>query len=115
MLVVDVMSAIVGFRPAERLLDLADNEMLLQLSGDAPVLARLPSYLNDPAFAGMFDANPFHDPSRPVMRQAPALDRVVVRRPPPNGADTLSPSELLKALKQAPPATDEDTAPSGPD
>ncbi|PKP83324.1 MAG: hypothetical protein CVT79_00495 [Alphaproteobacteria bacterium HGW-Alphaproteobacteria-18] len=115
MLAADAMSAIVGFRPAERLLDLADNEMLLQLSGDAPVLARLPSYLNDPAFAGMFDANPFHDPSRPVMRQAPALDRIVVRRPPPNGADTLSPSELLKALKQAPPATDEDTAPSGPD
>jgi len=108
MLAAESMAAIVGFRPAERLLDLADHEMLLQLSGDAPVLARLPSYLTDPAFAGMYDANPFHDPARPVMRPAPPVERVVVRRPAGQGeSETLSPSDLLKVLKDAPetPAT----------
>ena len=106
MLAAESMAAIVGFRPADRLLDLADNEMLLQLSGDAPVLARLPSYLTDPAFAGTFDANPFHDPNRPVMRPSPGLSRVVVRRPPAQTPpDALTPSELVKALK-TPPAPD---------
>lgn len=108
MLAAESMAAIVGFRPAERLLDLADHEMLLQLSGDAPVLARLPSYLTDPAFTGMYDANPFHDPARPVMRPAPPVERVVVRRPAGQGeSETLSPSDLLKVLKDAPetPAT----------
>ena len=110
MLAAESMASIVGFRPAERLLDLADHEMLLQLSGDAPVLARLPSYLTDPAFVGMYDANPFHDPSRPVMRPAPPVERVVVRRPAGQGdAETLSPSGLLKVLKETPdtpPASD---------
>lgn len=102
MLAAESMAAIVGFRPAERLLDLADHEMLLQLSGDAPVLARLPSYLTDPAFTGMYDANPFHDPARPVMRPAPPVERVVVRRPAGQGeSETLSPSDLLKVLKDA--------------
>lgn len=103
MLAAESMAAIVGFRPAERLLDLADHEMLLQLSGDAPVLARLPSYLTDPAFAGMYDANPFHDPARPVMRPAPAVARVMVRRPAGQGeTETLSPAGLLKVLKDPP-------------
>lgn len=107
MLAAEAMSAIVGFRPAERLLDLLDHEMLLQLSGDAPVLARLPSYLTDPAFAGMFDPNPFHDPNRPVMRPAPLVTRVVVRRPASgNGTTALSPSELLKSLNDRPAADD---------
>lgn len=103
MLAAESMAAIVGFRPAERLLDLADHEMLLQLSGDAPVLARLPSYLTDPAFDGMYDANPFHDPARPVMRPPPAVERVVVRRPAGQGEpETLSPAGLLKILKDPP-------------
>ncbi len=68
MLAAESMGAIVGFRPAERLLDLSDREMLLQLSGDAPVVARLPDYRTDEAFDSMADTNPFHDPERPVIR-----------------------------------------------
>lgn len=111
MLAAESMAAIVGFRPADRLLDLTDNEMLLQLSGDAPVIARLPDYRNDPAFTGMYDANPFHDPSRPVMRPAP-VQRVVVRWPPPSGSaagsgpasgsSAVSPADLLKKLTEDP-------------
>lgn len=114
MLAADAMAAIVGFRPAERLLDLSDQEMLLQLSGDAPVLARLPSYLTDPAFAGMYDANPFHDPSRPVMRPSPPLSRVVVRRSAGgSGTDVLSPAELLKTLKETAGDGKTDRSPAG--
>lgn len=116
MLAAESMSAIIGFRPAERLLDLSDHEMLLQLSGDAPVLARLPNYLTDPAFKGMYDPSPFHDPDRPVVRPESSLDRIVVRRssslsaaveaaaePPRQKA----PDELLKSLRRKPaePAT----------
>ena len=111
MLAAESMAAIVGFRPADRLLDLTDNEMLLQLSGDAPVIARLPDYRNDPAFTGMYDANPCHDPSRPVMRPAP-VQRVVVRWPPPrgsaagsgpaSGSSAVSPADLLKKLTEDP-------------
>lgn len=116
MLAAESMAAIVGFRPADRLLDLADNEMLLQLSGDAPVLARLPNYLTDPAFAGMFDANPFHDPSRPVVRATSPVERVMVRRPAASEkkAAPLSPADLLKSLQEPPPAVADGSADADP-
>jgi hypothetical protein len=38
--------------------------MMLQISGDSPIAARRPDYRTDPVFAGQFDQNPFHDPSR---------------------------------------------------
>lgn len=98
MLAAETMAGIVGFHPAERLMDLDNSEMLLQLSGDAPVVARLPNYLNDPAFDGQYDPNPFHDPTRPVMK--PVVKRVVVRQPPPaDEALPMLPSDLLKKLK----------------
>ena len=34
--------------------------MLLQIAGDEAVIAQLPNYLTDPAFAGKADKNPFH-------------------------------------------------------
>lgn len=52
------MSDLVGFLTPEAVLDLERGEMLLQIAGDEAVVARLPNYLTDPAFAGMADANP---------------------------------------------------------
>ncbi len=57
-----------GFELPERVLDLRPDEMVLQLAGDEAVIARVPNYLTDPLFAGLFDPNPYYDPSRPIMR-----------------------------------------------
>lgn len=61
------MSELVGFGTAGGLLDLKDDEMLLQIAGDEGVYARLPNYRADPAFAGLFDENPFYGQVRPAM------------------------------------------------
>lgn len=45
---------------AGQLIDMGPTELQLAIAGALPVLARRPDYLNDPAFAGQFDANPFH-------------------------------------------------------
>jgi hypothetical protein len=55
MLAARAMADLVGYPRAEDLLDLDDNEMLLQPFGDLPVIARLPNYREDEAFAGQFD------------------------------------------------------------
>lgn len=49
-----------------RILDLADDEMIVQISGDDAFLARRPNYLIEPAFAGKFDPNPFYEDAPPV-------------------------------------------------
>ncbi|PZU76967.1 type IV secretory system conjugative DNA transfer family protein [Brevundimonas sp.] len=96
MLAAESMSKLVGFGSPEQLLDLDDDEILLQLSGDMPVIARLPNYRADPIFAGLFDANPFHDPGRPVQRPKPV--RRVFERPSPV-AQTDTPADVLKRLR----------------
>lgn len=105
MLAATSMAGIVGFHPAEKLLDLDPSEMLLQVAGDAPVLARLPDYRTDPAFQSQFDPNPFRDPTRPVLRPPPP--RMLVRRPRKGAAEpapppprVLSPDELIKKLME---------------
>ena len=70
MLAARAMADMVGYANVGDIVDLEDHEMLLQLSGDQPVIARLPNYLQDPAFAGMFDPNPFHDPNREICEKA---------------------------------------------
>jgi type IV secretion system protein VirD4 len=96
MLAAEAMSKLVGFGSPEQLLDLDDDEMLLQLSGDMPVIARLPNYRVDPIFTGLFDANPFHDPARPVQKPKP-VTRVFDRSKPAPQPDT--PAEVLKRLR----------------
>jgi type IV secretion system protein VirD4 len=74
-----------GFGPREAVLDLGRDEMILNLAGDAPVVARKPNYRIDPPFQERFDDNPFYagvpDDSevhaRPVFRrtQAPKTRR----------------------------------------
>ena len=96
MLAAESMARLVGFGSPEQLLDLEDDEILLQLSGDMPVIARLPNYRADPVFAGLYDVNPFHDPSRPVQRSKPVL-RVFERSLPVVEPNT--PAEVLARLR----------------
>ena len=81
MLAAEAMARLVGFGSSQQLLELEDNEILLQLSGDMPVIARLPNYLADPVFRNLFDPNPFHDPDRPVQKPKP-VKRVFERAAP---------------------------------
>lgn len=98
MLAAEAMAGLVGFGSPEQLLDLEDDEILLQLSGDLPVIARLPNYRADPVFAHLFDANPFHDPTRPVQRSVKRIfERTPPTRPAPNPVDT--PADVLAALR----------------
>lgn len=79
MLAARAMADMVGYGTPEQLLDLEDNEMLLQLSGDIPVIARLPNYREDEAFKGQYDKNPFHDPDRPVENPKKKVTRIFKR------------------------------------
>lgn len=72
------MSDLVGFGSAEGILDLKDDEMLLQIAGDEGVYARLPNYRTDPAFAELFDENPFYQRGQPLTRP-PSLVRWYMR------------------------------------
>ena len=96
MMAAEAMARLVGYDLPMQLLELEDNEILLQLSGDLPVIARLPNYLSDPVFAGMFDANPYHDPGRPVQKPKP-VRRVFERSAPP--PPPASASEVLERLR----------------
>lgn len=60
----EAMSGLLGFISGPQMLDLEQEEMLLQIAGDEAVVAKRPNYLTDPAFAGLFDANPLFDPER---------------------------------------------------
>lgn len=73
------MSELTGFADGTTVLDLAPDEMVLQLAGDEAVVARVPNYLTDPAFAGSFDPNPYHDRSRDVMPRRAAPQRMYTR------------------------------------
>ena len=77
------MSDLVGLGTPEGVLDLADNEMLLQIAGDQAVYARLPNYLADPPFSGQFNANPFYDKDREIVSSATHSIRWYLRRARP--------------------------------
>lgn len=61
------MAELTGFGSGRHVIDLAADEMVLQLAGDEAVIARLPDYRRDPPFAGAFDANPYYAPERDIM------------------------------------------------
>lgn len=113
------MADLLGFVSGPQMLDLAQEEMLLQIAGDEAVVAKRPNYLTDPAFAGMFDPNPLFDSARDPMPQEqvireylrpqrklaqPGAGATEARYGPslPNPVDTLLAQTLLKRLK--PPA-----------
>lgn len=95
------MAELVGYHTPEQLLELEDHEMLLQLSGDMPVLARLPNYRTDPAFAGLFDPNPFHDPNRPVERLPKPVTRLFYRGDGPSAEGSETQADLVRRLSQS--------------
>lgn len=107
MLAARAMADLVGYHTPEQLLELEDHEMLLQLSGDMPVLARLPNYRSDPAFAGLFDANPFHDPNRPVERMPKPVRRMFTRDVAPASGEGESQEDLVRRLSQPDPKSEE--------
>ncbi|MCC7060106.1 MAG: type IV secretory system conjugative DNA transfer family protein [Burkholderiaceae bacterium] len=83
------MSELTGFGNGDMVLDLGPDEMVLQLAGDQAVVARLPNYLSDPAFAGLYDSNPYHDQTRAVMPPKHAPQRMYTR---PEGSQRYRPA-----------------------
>lgn len=100
MLAAESMSKLVGFPSPGQLLELEPDEMLLQLSGDVPVIARLPNYREDPVFAGMYDANPLYDPSGPVARPK-RINRMFSRQAANETTKAEAPSEVLERLRRS--------------
>ncbi|MBP6798306.1 MAG: type IV secretory system conjugative DNA transfer family protein [Luteimonas sp.] len=78
------MSALTGFADGLGVLDLQRDEMVLQIAGDQAVVARVPSYLADPSFAGQFDPNPLHDSSRPLLPERTVPQRLYARPQAPS-------------------------------
>lgn len=111
----DAMSELLGFISGPQMLDLEQEEMLLQIAGDEAVVAKRPNYLTDPAFTGLFDANPLFDPARdplperqiireylrPEKKVAPPRPQIVQGRfgpSEPNPVDALLANMLLERL-----------------
>jgi len=93
----DGMAELTGYRDGAAVLDLTRDEMVLQLAGDMAVPAKLPNYLSDPAFAGMFDPNPYHDRTRAVAPKVAAPQRMYAR---PVRPDDESAGPLVGAVPQ---------------
>ncbi len=88
------MAKLTGFGTGSAVLDLKADEMILQLAGDQSVVAQLPNYLRDPAFAGAFDANPYHDPTRAVLPPRAEPQRLYVREATPEPPLRVDPALL---------------------
>ena len=103
----DDMAGLTGFRDGSAVLDLGRTEMILQIRGDQAVVAQLPNYLDDPAFKGQYDPNPFHQPGRDVMPQPDTPQRLYERpdtRPEPDADSRQATHD--KALAHALPEDD---------
>lgn len=79
----EAMARLTGYGSPEAVLDLDETEMLLQIAGERAQRSRKPDYLRDPAFAGLFDTNPFHNPDQPVMPKPTARVKLLEPAPPP--------------------------------
>ncbi len=75
------VAELTGFGSPSAVLDLDAREMILQISGDEPVIARLPNYRLDSPFAGLFDPNPYYDPDQDLMPREPPRIRLYERSP----------------------------------
>lgn len=107
------MAQIVGHADPLAVLRLPPDEMLLQIAGDEAVVAKVPNYRIDPAFASQFDGNPYHDATvDPVgVPRTPLVEYVRPPRPayrpirpaspvagPPNAGDIELSRRILDAL-----------------
>jgi type IV secretion system protein VirD4 len=79
----EAMARLTGYGSPEVVLDLEQTEMLLQIAGEPAQRARKPDYLTDPAFRGMFDPNPYHDPAQPVMPDSAPRVKLLEKAPEP--------------------------------
>lgn len=86
------VAELTGFDNPGAVLDLAADEMVLQLAGDEAVVARLPNYLTDAPFAGLFDPNPYYDNDRGVMPAPHTMGRLDFHRAQAPGS-TATPQE----------------------
>lgn len=72
----DAVLEAAAFGSRETIMSLERDEMILNLVGDEPVIARKPNYRHDPAFKGRFDPNPYYR----ARRDDDARTRAVFRR-----------------------------------
>ncbi len=56
----DAVSKVSGYGTRQSVLALEPDELILNVSGDEPVVVRRPNYLIDPPFANLFSPNPFY-------------------------------------------------------
>ena len=91
-----------GWRDGGAVLDLEPDEMLLQIAGDEAVLAALPNYRSDPAFAGTYDENPYYDPNRDPVGppRTPLTEYIRPERPARSGSfDLPTPEDAALARR----------------
>lgn len=105
------VAELTGFGDPTRILELESEEMILQIAGDQPVIARKPNYLADPPFTGLADPNPFYaevgpvsqpprPPSRWYSRPASKPARVPRPRRAPEPGRALAPRPAAEALSE---------------
>ena len=93
----DGMAQLTGFhrsQDGDEILALNPYQMILQMGGRPPNVARKPDYCSDPTFTGHFDRNPFHDPGRDIMPppaarmklHSPESEAPTITQPPPQPA-----------------------------
>jgi type IV secretion system protein VirD4 len=99
------MASLTGVESGDYVLDLKPDEIILQLAGDAAIVARLPDYLLDPPFATQFDPNPYYQDESLIVRTP--MPRIQLREPeaemvaapsPVKVYDPLTPDPLLDRL-----------------
>lgn len=108
------MANMTGFGDASRVIDLKNDEMILQLAGDEAVIARLPNYLTDPVFAGLFDPNPYYQQLSSSTQARPPI-RIYERDGKINQVNsslTISTSAPDQSKKQDIPVVRSNTAPA---
>lgn len=97
----DAIVSVSGYGPREAVLDIDRDEILLNVGGDEPVVARKPNYRFDPPFQGLYGTNPFYtkagsssDDEEEEVRARPVFRRTT----PPSRRQSLSPdaSELIE-------------------
>jgi type IV secretion system protein VirD4 len=99
MLAAEGMGKLTGFHSPHEILDLDYDELILLVGGDEAVIAQRPSYLDDPAFAGLYDDNPLHETTGEILRP---------RRRRPQRRYQRRPAQAPASGQAAHPGVDED-------
>jgi len=84
------VSSVSGYGTAQDVMDLENDELILNIAGDEPVIAVKPNYLWDPPFKGIYISNPFYAEIK-IDEERIAQTRPVFRK-------TSSPAKKYKAI-----------------